>query len=149
MGRVRKNCHTAVHREASTKDIPSRRVGSSQETTLDTRRETDIEKRMFGRGRTSIIDGITVQMFPTTPEGIQPNKNGRECQRENRVSYGTKGILFHPHARRIKKLGGDTSKDDGKGLDRSKRAKRGSILGRNSGEKHKQTELSSRCRRNT
>ncbi|GJX55219.1 hypothetical protein Tco_0285116 [Tanacetum coccineum] len=54
-----------------------------------------------------------------------------------KVSYGRRGILFHPHAERIKKLSGDTSKDDGKGLGRSKRVKRGSILGRNSGEKQK------------
>ncbi|GJR51619.1 hypothetical protein Tco_1402140 [Tanacetum coccineum] len=40
---------------------------------------------------------------------------------------------------KIKKLSDDTSKDDGKGLDQSKRAKRGSIPGINSGEKQKQT----------
>ncbi|GJU14055.1 reverse transcriptase domain-containing protein [Tanacetum coccineum] len=51
------------------------------------------------------------------------------------VSYRRRGILFHPHAERIKKLSGDTSEDDGKGLGRSKRAKRESIPGRNSSEK--------------
>ncbi|GJT37995.1 reverse transcriptase domain-containing protein [Tanacetum coccineum] len=61
-------------------------------------------------------EGEPVQMFPTTPKRKQPNKNGREWRRKNRVSYGRRGILFHPHAERIKKLGGDTSKDDGKGL---------------------------------
>ncbi|GKD95812.1 reverse transcriptase domain-containing protein [Tanacetum coccineum] len=157
MGRVKKNYRTAVRHGASTKDIPSCRAATSSETTLDTKRETSIERKgvwmaegrddqkgstpRMGRGRTSIIDGIPVQMFPMTPKRIQPNKNGRERQRENRVSYERRGILFHPHARRIKKLGGDTSKDDGKGLDRSKRAKRGSIPGRNSGEKQKRTEL--------
>ncbi|GJR62290.1 hypothetical protein Tco_1504452 [Tanacetum coccineum] len=30
-----------------------------------------------GRGRASIDNGIPVQMFPMTPKGIQPNKNGR------------------------------------------------------------------------
>ncbi|GKB03817.1 reverse transcriptase domain-containing protein [Tanacetum coccineum] len=56
-------------------------------------------------------------------------------QENMEVSYGRRGILFHPHAKRIKKLGSDTSEDDGKGLGRSKRAKHGSIPGRNSSEK--------------
>ncbi|GJT16453.1 reverse transcriptase domain-containing protein [Tanacetum coccineum] len=72
--------------------------------------------------------------------------NGRQALKERvfrwlkegtirKVSYGRRGILFHPHAERIKKLSGDTSKDDGKGLGRSKRVKRGSIPRRNSAEK--------------
>ncbi|GKA80126.1 hypothetical protein Tco_0786722 [Tanacetum coccineum] len=57
------------------------------------------------------------------------------------VSYRRRGILFHPHAERIKKLSGDTSEDDGKGLGRSKRAKRESIPGRNSNEKQKKHKV--------
>nr|GFA24470.1 hypothetical protein [Tanacetum cinerariifolium] len=60
------------------------------------------------------------------------------------LEYPYKCILFLPHAERIKKLGGDNLKDDGKGLDRSKRVKCGSIPRRNSGEKQKQTVHSSR-----
>ncbi|GJY61266.1 hypothetical protein Tco_0461923 [Tanacetum coccineum] len=76
---------------------------------------------------------------------ITMEKSGKElCGNVDRWGQG-----LQVHGRRIKKLSGDTSKDDGKGLDKSKRAKRGSIPGRNSGEKQKRIELSSRRRRNT
>ncbi|GKC96239.1 hypothetical protein Tco_1161681 [Tanacetum coccineum] len=83
-----------------------------------------------GRRRASIFNGISVQMFPPTSKRKQPNKNGGRGQRKEWVSYGRRSILFHPYAERIKELHCYTSKDDGKGLNRSKRTKRGNILGR-------------------
>ncbi|GKA14153.1 reverse transcriptase domain-containing protein [Tanacetum coccineum] len=43
MGRVRKNCRTAIRHGESTKDIPSRRTSGPYETTYDTRQKTCIE----------------------------------------------------------------------------------------------------------
>ncbi|GJX90689.1 gag-pol polyprotein [Tanacetum coccineum] len=39
----------------------------------------------------------------------------RLTKHKPQVSYGRRSILFHPHAERIKELGGYTSEDDGKG----------------------------------
>ncbi|GKA76403.1 hypothetical protein Tco_0782864 [Tanacetum coccineum] len=79
--------------------------------------------------RASIFNGISVQMFPLTSKRIQPNKNGGRGRRKDWVSYEIRSILFHPHAERIKELRFYTSKDDGKGLNQSKRAERGNIRG--------------------
>ncbi|GJQ95028.1 hypothetical protein Tco_0006167 [Tanacetum coccineum] len=96
------------------------------------RRYSDVNR---GMERASIINRIPIQMFPMTLEGTQPNKNGIGRRRKNRVSYGRRSILFHLHSKRIKELDGYTSEDDGEGLSRSKRTKRGNILGRNSNKK--------------
>ncbi|GKB57221.1 hypothetical protein Tco_0913407 [Tanacetum coccineum] len=58
---------------------------------------------------------------------------------EQNTGFHTKeGVYYFTHMpKELKKLSGDTSEDDGKGLFRSKRAKCRSIPGRNSGEKKK------------
>ncbi|GJS59253.1 reverse transcriptase domain-containing protein, partial [Tanacetum coccineum] len=70
---------------------------------------------------------------------------------EEKTRFHTEeGVYCFTHMPKRKPgFGGDTLKDDGKGLDQSKRAKCRSIPGRNSGEKQKRTQLSSRHRRNT
>ncbi|GJT93931.1 hypothetical protein Tco_1082776 [Tanacetum coccineum] len=46
-----------------------------------------------GRGRASIDNGISLQMFPTTSEGIQPNKNDKE-----KIGFHTKeGVYYFTH----------------------------------------------------
>nr|GEZ90460.1 hypothetical protein [Tanacetum cinerariifolium] len=95
----------------------------------------DDQKDLAPHGRASIDNGIFVQMFPMTSKGIQPNKDDIGRRRKDWVSYGGKSITFHPYAERIKELSCYTLEDDGGGLSRSKRMKRGNILGRNSKSK--------------
>ncbi|GKE04653.1 hypothetical protein Tco_1396671, partial [Tanacetum coccineum] len=98
MGRIRKNVCSTIRHGASTKDIPLRRTSALKRYDPYTRRKTSIERKGVlmdkrrndqkgsaprhvplseGRGRDSIDNGISVQMFPMTSEGIQPNKNDR------------------------------------------------------------------------
>ncbi|GKC97173.1 hypothetical protein Tco_1167448 [Tanacetum coccineum] len=74
-----------------------------------------------GRGRASIDNGISVQMFPTTSEGIQPNKDDRGRRRKDWVSYGGRSVMFHPYAERIKELSCYTSEDDGRDVEETLR----------------------------
>nr|GEV66342.1 hypothetical protein [Tanacetum cinerariifolium] len=78
------------------------------------RKGTRLEEK--GRGRASIDNGISVQMFPMTFKGIQQNKDDRGRRRKYWVSYGGRSILFHPYAKRIKELRCYTLEDDVGGL---------------------------------
>ncbi|GJZ79984.1 reverse transcriptase domain-containing protein [Tanacetum coccineum] len=141
MGRIRKNsCSTICHGE-STKDpfaepvVHKRRPMTPdgililKENMFRWLKEGMIRKPqqslcqghvpLFGgRGMASIDNRISLQMFPMTSEGIQPNKDDKGRQRKDWVSYGGRSILFHPYAERIKELSCYTSEDDGGGLSR-------------------------------
>ncbi|GJV62195.1 hypothetical protein Tco_1468295 [Tanacetum coccineum] len=96
MGRIRKDSHSMIYHEASAKDISPCRANGPQEMAHGIRRKTSIKGKgasgllqpqqslcqghaplSGGRERASIDNGISVQIFPTTSEGIQPNKNDR------------------------------------------------------------------------
>ncbi|GJU34056.1 hypothetical protein Tco_1182410 [Tanacetum coccineum] len=100
--------------------------------TMETSREALWECRHLERGA-RFMEGELASILEipynvsTTPEGIQPIRMQRMTE-EKPWFHRMKSILFH-HMQRIKRILAVHLEDDGEGLSRSKRMKRGNISG--------------------
>ncbi|GKA88554.1 hypothetical protein Tco_0810318 [Tanacetum coccineum] len=73
-------------------------------------KQREHRSRSGRRRRASIVNRISIQMFPPTSEGIQPYQNGRRGRRKDRVPNGIRSILFYSYVKRTKELRCYTSK---------------------------------------